>query len=122
MHAAAAEGRAECRVMDRDQRPQAAGLILREHELLMAVVIRVTEHFLTVNPALRGCRSHVAMRGILLPTTRIVGRFLKANHASAHSADDYGLMPRCAAFCIRGRQVEVAVLRAGTMQRRRGII
>ena len=48
--------------------------------------------------------------------------FLKADHASAHSADDYGLAPRYPAFCIRGRQVDVAVLRTGAMQRRRGFI
>jgi hypothetical protein len=32
---------------------------------------------LRVNPALRGRRSHVATRGIPLPTTRIVGRLLQ---------------------------------------------
>jgi len=48
--------------------------------------------------------------------------FLKAYHASAHSVDDYGLAPGYPAFCIGGRQVEVAILRAGAMQRRRVFI
>jgi ABC-type histidine transport system ATPase subunit len=48
--------------------------------------------------------------------------FLKAYHASAHSIDDYGLAPGYPAFCIGGRQVEVAILRAAAMQRRRVFI
>jgi ABC-type histidine transport system ATPase subunit len=48
--------------------------------------------------------------------------FLKAYHASAHSVDDYGLAPGYPAFCIGGRQVEVAILRAGAMQRKRVFI
>ena len=44
IHAAAAEGRAERGIVDRDQRPQTAGRILREQQRLMAVVVGVTEH------------------------------------------------------------------------------
>jgi hypothetical protein len=40
--------------------------------------------------------------------------FLKAYHASAH-----GFAPGYPAFCIEGRQVEVAIFRAGAMQRKR---
>jgi hypothetical protein len=45
--------------------------------------------------------------------------FLEAYHASAHRVDDYGFAPGHPAFCIGGRQVEVAIFRAGAMQRRR---
>jgi hypothetical protein len=48
--------------------------------------------------------------------------FFKADHASAHSVDDYGFAPGYPAFCVGGRQVEVAILRAGAMQRRRVFI
>src|SRR5215472_18700531 len=41
--------------------------------------------------------------------------FLKAYHASAHRADDYRLAPGYPAFCIGGRQVEVAILRTGIL-------
>ena len=40
------KGRAERGIVDRDQRPQAAGRILREQQRLMAVVVGVTEHLL----------------------------------------------------------------------------
>jgi hypothetical protein len=39
--------------------------------------------------------------------------FLKAYHAGANSVDDYSFAPGYPAFCIGGRQVEVAILRAG---------
>jgi hypothetical protein len=48
--------------------------------------------------------------------------FLEANHASAHSVDDYGFAPGHPAFCIGGRQVEIARFRAGAMQRKRAFI
>jgi hypothetical protein len=48
--------------------------------------------------------------------------FLEAYHASAHSVDDYGFAPGYPAFCIGGRQVEVAILRASPMQRKRVFI
>jgi hypothetical protein len=44
IHPAATKGRAERGIVDRDQRPQAAGRILLEQERLMAVVVGVTEH------------------------------------------------------------------------------
>ena len=44
IHAAATKGRAERGIVDRYQRPQAAGSILREQQRLMTVVIGVTEH------------------------------------------------------------------------------
>jgi hypothetical protein len=48
--------------------------------------------------------------------------FLNAYHASAHSVDDYGFAPGYPALCIGGRQVEVAIPRAGAMQRRQVFI
>ena len=51
-----AKGRAERGIVDRDQRPQAAGRILLEQERLMAVVVGVTEH-------LSPCVGRVAKNG-----------------------------------------------------------
>ena len=48
--------------------------------------------------------------------------FLKAYHASAHSTDDYGLAPGHPAFCIGGRQIEVAIFRTGVMRQKRAFI
>jgi hypothetical protein len=62
----------------------------------------------TPNPQSPTSPPEVARRGIPPPTTRSSADFLKAYHASAHSVDDYGFAPGHPAFCIGGRQVEVA--------------
>src|SRR5215469_8718114 len=45
--------------------------------------------------------------------------FLKAYHAGAYRTDDSGFAPGHPAFCIGGRQIEIARFRAGVMQRGR---